>query len=263
MRWFLLLAVAGCGTSSAAPSDGGIVDGTSSNDVVVPGDDGGVDSGREASTGRWCDTVSPKPTFCDDFDVGDLGVTWNFFQQTAPGVGVHDEATFVSAPAAFGVRTKKCAQDETGTILLRKTIDGSASRAVLAFDMNADAVQGDGTLAIATLDLSTTHLLTLYLRDDDPNTPGPTLTEVPPDGGGPVRNPFTAVPAAAKWVHVVLDVDAANGKAVVTFDGAQALSIALGKGPVDGPTARLGVLVTGPAIPYTFDFDNVTFDVTP
>ena len=261
MRWVLLLAVVGCGTSSSAPSDSGVAESAPPVDSVPPPP---ADAGHDApGAGGWCATQSPKPTFCDDFDTGDLGATWDFFQQTPPGVGALDLATFVSAPNAFGVRTKRCADGEIGSILLRKTVAGGASRAVVAFDVNADAVQASGTLAIATLDLSTTHLLTLYLRDDDPNTPGPTLTEVAPGVSAPVRNPFTAVPAAAAFTHVVLDVDAANGHATVAFNGTPALSAAIAKAPVDSPTIRIGVLVTGPALPYTFDFDDVTFTLTP
>jgi hypothetical protein len=101
------------------------------------------------------------------------------------------------------------------------------------------------------------------LRDDDANSPGPTLTEVAPGVGTPLRNPFTPVPGASQWTHVVLDVDAANGKASVGFDGVLVLSATIAKAKVDSPTIRVGVLVTGPVAPYTFDFDNVTFDVTP
>jgi hypothetical protein len=257
MRWVLLLAFLGCGTSSSAPTDAGAAD-AAPVDAAPPPDD----AGHEASgTTRFCDSV--KATFCDDFDKGDLGSTWDFFQQTPPGVGVLDEANFKSAPAAFGVRTKKCAQGDVGTILLRKTIAGGASHVVLAFDVNADVGQASGTLAIATLDLSTSHLLTLYLRDDDPNTPGPTLTEVAPGVSTAIRNPFTKLPAAGAWHNVTLDVDAANGTAALLIDTVNVLSATIAKAPVDSPTIRVGVLVTGPAQPYTFDFDNVALTVTP
>jgi hypothetical protein len=256
-RGAVLLFLAACGgTTSATPpaTDAG-------SDTVV--EDAAPEASRESGGPSWCHEHMPPPAYCDDFDQGDLGATWDFFQQAPPGAATLDQAVFVSPPQSFGVVTKKLTGPDFGTILLRKTIPGPASRARLAFQLWADAPQPSGTLAVATLDLSTDHLFTLYLRDDDPSAPGPTLTEQPPGGAPAVRHPFATLPPLGAWTQVAIDLDAAGGSATLTIGDTTVLSaVSIAKATVDGPTIRIGVLALGPATPYTMRFDDVALDLT-
>ncbi len=127
----------------------------------------GADDGGDAGSG-FCAKRSPRATFCDDFEAATLGAAWDLVQQSPPGLAARDLAAFVSPPASLTVTTKRLGPGDLGSIFLRKTVTGTASRAVLGFDVYADDPQPEGTLAIATLDLSLDHLLTLYLLDDDP-----------------------------------------------------------------------------------------------
>jgi hypothetical protein len=211
----------------------------------------------------YCPTRASGAAFCDDFDHGTLGATWDHVPSTPPGTARLDLTTFSTAPAALVITTDALADAELTTLLFRKTANGAASRAVLGFDLFADDAQASGTLAIATLDLAIDHLLTLYLLDDDPISPGATLTEAPPGGTASVRNPLTKAPTAGKWTRVEIDVDARDGKAVVRFDGAAVLTAPIAKAAALDPTVRVGALATGPATPYTLRFDDVTLDMTP
>src|SRR5262252_3942113 len=118
MRPALLLCFAfACSARGAGPGDAG--SGDARGDVVGDAPEDAGAEVLEASPPTWCVTRSPRPTFCDDFDRGDLGASWDFFQQTPPGVAAPDLAVYVSPPASFGLVTRKCALDEVGTILLR------------------------------------------------------------------------------------------------------------------------------------------------
>ncbi len=237
----------GAGSEAAAESDGA--------------DEAGAD--RKVTT-SWCEARRPMPIFCDDFDRGDIGARWDYFLQSPPGWAALDDVERSSGRWALAIFTAPLNDAEPGNILLRKTVAGSAARATLGFDVLAEGSQPTGTLAIATLDLSAFHLLTLYLRDDDPLAPGPALVEVLPGTSKVVRNALPRIPPAGRWTRVELDADTANGTLSLRFDGAVVLdNVALARAPTDQPTIRIGVLTSGPAAPYAFHFDDVTLDVTP
>lgn len=237
------------------------------NDAGDRNEGGAADAARddaEAGAPTWCDTRMPAPVFCDDFDRGELGARWDFFLKSPPGTAALDFTNARSWPNALTIVTGKVVDAEFGSILLRKTVGGSPSRARLGFDVFADQAQASGTLALATLDLSPDHLLTLYLRDENPGAPGAALVEVPPGGVPLVRNALPAVPAAGAWTRIELDVDVAGGKATLRFNGTAVLDgVAVAKAKPDKPTIRVGVLTSGPADSYQFRFDNVALDVTP
>jgi hypothetical protein len=254
-----LVLVAGCGsthaTATVEPDAGEHV---RAHPDAGPPPEGGADAGKS-----FCAHRSPRAAFCDDFDdLGALGALWDVLEPAPPGVASTDLTSFVSAPASLGIVTRHLGTGELGSILLRKTVKGTASRVVFAFDYFGDEVQKDGTLAIATLDLSLDHLLTLYLRDDDPSSPGPTLTELPPLGTFVERNPLPVPPAFA-WTHVEIAADTSAGHVTVRYGGAVVLDIGIAKGAAQDPTIRVGALVSGPAAPYVMRFDDVTLDLAP
>ena len=275
-QWRLLVFAVGIGCSRLPLGSLDEGDASVAHDAPeppLPGDASLAAYAREGGGGRddadssaptWCDTRAPVPVFCDDFDRGELGARWDFFLKSPPGTATLDVARARSAPNALAVATRKVLAAEFGSILLRKMVGGSPTRARLGFDLFADATQPSGTLAVATLDLAADHLLTLYLRDDNADGPGAALVEVPPGGAPSVRYVLPVTPAVARWTRIDLDVDAAGGRATLRFDGATILDgVALARAATDKPTLRVGVLTSGPADTYQFGFDNVTLDVTP
>lgn len=260
----------GCGStgSSGEPADAGdersnVEAGPDDAAPVDASSDAGSDAARdaEAGGGTWCDALSPKPAFCDDFDRNNLNVVWDAVVQTTGSALALDQANFRSPPQALAVRSKNAASNEIGNVLVRKTVAGAPTRAKLSFDFLGDPAPGSGgPVAIATLDMSTNHLFTLYLRDDDPTTPGPALVERPPVGAG-VRHPFT-LPSVTQWVRVEIEIDLSAQKASLRFDGNAALDqVSIATSTANGPTLRLGALTTGPQPAYSARFDNVTLEL--
>ncbi|MEO6574904.1 MAG: hypothetical protein ABIP89_13755 [Polyangiaceae bacterium] len=264
---FLLLAMSACGgTTSADPADAAD-DAQADAAITIPGDSGPppedattVDA-ADAGPTRFCDSVVPAPVFCDDFDVGALGKSWDFFLTSPPGTGVLDGTDVRSTPSAFVITTAMVNAAESANLLLRKSVTGTPARVRLAFDVLVPDLPISGAIGIATLDLSTDHLFTLYLRDDSAS-PAASLVEARPGVSALVRNNF-ALFAAKAWVHVVLDLKPAQSLGSLSFDGANVLDgIAIDPAVTD-PTIRVGVLTYGPANAYVARFDNVTLDYSP
>lgn len=215
----------------------------------------------DGAPGRFCNSLVPAPVFCDDFDVGDLGKTWDFFLMSPPGTGVLDGTDVRSAPSAFLVTTALLNAGESGNLLLRKSVVGTPPRVRLAFDVLVPVLPSSGAIGIATLDLSTDHLFTLYLRDDSAS-PAPALVEARPAVATLVRNDF-ALFAANRWVHVELDLEPAQSVGTLSFDGTKVLDGIAIDPTVTDPTIRVGVLAYGPTDTYVARFDNVTLDYSP
>ncbi len=229
-------------------------------DASPPEDATTTDAG-DAAPGRFCDSLVPAPVFCDDFDRGNLGSTWDFFLMSPPGTGVLDGTNVRSAPSAFLVTTALLNGGESGNLLLRKSVVGAPARVRLGFDVLVPVLPSSGAVGIATLDLSTDHLFTLYLRDDSA-TPAPALVEARPGVATLVRNDF-ALFLPNTWIHVELDLKPAQSVGTLSFDGTKVLDgIAIDPAVAD-PTIRIGVLAYGPTDAYVARFDNVTLDYSP
>jgi len=264
-----LSAAVGCGSSGGGPVE--IADsGPEADPPLEAGPpDAPADAGRDAADAApdvvasgFCAGLAKTPKFCDDFDDLDLLNNWTQSTVLPPSVIDLDEATFTSAPASFIVVTKAIdAGVAGGNASLRKTLFGSVSRASLAFSARfSTTIITKGLLAIATLDVSTNHFFTLYLRDGDASAPAAILEELA--GSTQTRHLLTRLPVAGLWTKIVIDVDLAGGKANVTFDGLKALDDA----PINTTlgteaTIRVGaVYLFPPSDPFTAHFDDVVLD---
>jgi hypothetical protein len=253
--------VAGCGSSDLGVL--GLPDAAPETDAEVPLDAGpDVADPREAAAPLgYCARLLPRPRFCDDFADRDLTNDWDQSTVLAPSVLDLDDATFTSAPVSFVVATGNVAANDSANVSLRKTVLGSVSHVQLAFStLLATATITKGLVAIATLDVSTSHFFTLYLRDGDATAPAATLEEQV--GNATTRHVLTTLPVARAWTRIVIDLDLAAGKATVSFGGRKALDAAPIT-PLLGTeaTIRLGaVYVHGPTEPFTAGFDDVVLD---
>lgn len=264
------IAAGGCGTSDGGggggPTDAS-ADHAAAQDAQPEGEaggsgDAGADAKPEAEAGAqtWCDTQSPRPAFCEDFDRGALGTSWDAVVQTPGSAIALDQASFVSAPQSLFAQSKAASSGQLGSVLLRKTVSVTATRVRLAFDFKGDpAPASGGPVGIATLDVTQTHLFTLYLHDEglDGGAGAPALVEQVP-GGGSSRHPFT-LPPIGGFTRVELDVDLAAQKATVRFGGTAVLDqVSVAGGTATEATIRVGVLATGPQSAYAARFDNLT-----
>jgi hypothetical protein len=72
---------------------------------AAPGDapaDTGAEVPSDAPALRYCQTLSPQPLFCDDFDVGVLGATWD---TVSTGGGTMALASFAQSPPYSALAT--------------------------------------------------------------------------------------------------------------------------------------------------------------
>ncbi len=221
--------------------------------IIPPKPDGGAPP---------CASLQPAPAFCDDFDDGDLKDDWEVLTVSAGSSASLDTNGYASAPASFAARTKAIVAKDAAFAHLRTTVTGAPSRMRLSFSAFFPTTTLDkGMLAIATVDVSTNHFFTLFLRDGDPDAPGPTLEESVP--GTTTRHVLGSPPPANVWTRVVVDIDLGTGKASVSWDATKALdgaTIATTPAAQD-PTIRVGALyVYGPQDAFEARFDDVLFE---
>lgn len=239
---------------AAAPVDAGVDD--ASANVGPDALDAGRDVGPPKDAGAFCATLSPKPTFCDDFDGLDVPQVWDQRLAVAGSSVARDGAEVTSGSLALLATSKTTSTGEPVTALVRKTIAGTPSTVRFAFAMRPEAVQPTlGVLWYATLDLSTAHLFTFYLRDP---SGGPALVEQAA-GGIEVRTPLPLPPKDA-WTRVAIDADLVAKTLTVRYDGAAVIDAVPIVAGVQDPTIRLGVLGNGPAAAYAVRFDDVVLD---
>ncbi len=276
---FLGPFVVGCGSTSdsaTGTSDGGdndaAPDGHATEDAGGDAGKPSLDAGGDAKPPNFgdagpsfCSTLAPKPAFCEDFDHGGALADWDAVVVVAPGTASLSAVEFTSGPASALIATSTAAAGAYSSVLLRKTVTLAANvnRARLSFSYysTSDVAQA-GSFGIATLDIGTAHLFTLYLRDPSA-TPGPALVEsVATDTRFALTN---ATLTTNQWTRIVLDVDVANGKANVTFGANKVLTdAAISHGTSKEPTIRVGSLAEGPVmgtLPATNAYvDDVTLE---
>ena len=260
---------AACGGSAEAAPDGGAAfagtaDGPAPSEDAAPPPRGGGDAGAppDAAAKGFCATRTPAPRFCDDFDDGDLDDDWTV-GTVLNGEPILDTSSATSVPASFAVETLPLGGTESAHVHLRATAGGAPTgHVILAFEMMlATATFTQGTIAIATLDVSQNHFFTLYLRDGDPDAPAATLEETD-EAATTTRHVLSKLPPANTWTHVTIDIDVGAAKANVLWGNEKVLDDApIIAAPASDPTIRVGaVYVYGPADPFEARFDDVTLD---
>ncbi|MBS2013883.1 MAG: hypothetical protein JST00_13420 [Deltaproteobacteria bacterium] len=272
MGW--LVACGGTSETDPSPDAGlpGEEAGTEDSGPDVVDTDAGTDGASDAKPDRandasagYCATLSPKPKFCDDFDDGDVANDWLFKNVLGGSVLDLDVSSATSAPYSMGIVTPPLTNMQQGPAHLRQTLFGNAKHQKLSFSTYfvTSPTITKGTLAIATLDVSTDHFFTLYLRDsptDGVSTPAAVLEEI--QGATTNRFPLASLPPMGAWARITLDVDLVAGKASVLIGSTKAVDdVTIGTTGGTEATFRLGaVYLFGPADPVEARFDDVVVD---
>lgn len=270
------LTMAGCGSSGDGTTDQGSDGGEEGGGVEAGSSDGGAgsDASRDAGADAneppsfadagpsFCSMQSPKPTFCEDFDhAGALG-DFDAVVAVKPSSASLSAAEYTSGPASALIATSEAVGTTYASVLLRKTVmlGANVTHARLSFSYypTSDMPVDGGSLGIATLDIGTGHLFTLYLRDPSVMA-GPALVEsVAMDTRFALTN--VALPKN-QWTRVVLDVDLVNAKANVTFGATKVLSDAvIQTNSAKDPTLRVGSLALGPLPAENAYVDDVVLE---
>ncbi len=260
-------ALGACGSEgpAAAPEDaGGAPDSAAAEDGgTADAADAGTSRPEAGTSARFCASKGAV-AFCDDFDDGDLENDWTTTTAVPPERTLLDLALeHVSPPYAMYAGIGALGKGVQANANVRRTVPGAFSRATLSFSIKLSATDmGEGSLALATIDVSDSHFFTLHLRDTDPNAPGPSLEET--RGAQNVRNRLSAVPAEGVWTRIAIDVDLAGGKASVSFDGKKVLDAApIVVDPGTEATVRVGGLYAiGPTPKLEILVDDVLLETS-
>mgnify|MGYP001192679049 CR=1 FL=1 len=218
-----------------------------------------VEAGDDAGTG-FCQALSPKPRFCDDFDDGVLANGWDQLTVLTGSSAELDTSVRRSAPSAFVALTRAAGANDAAHVHMRKALAGTPTVARMEMSLHmSDTAPQTGAVAVATLDMATNHLFTLYLRDDDPTTPAPALVEIA--GAARSRIVLPRVPPPGTWTRVAIEIDLGAAKARVRYDGALVVEGDISATPAAlDPTFRVGVYAFGPLPALVTRFDDVVFD---
>ncbi len=222
-----------------------------------------------ADGGRWCDSLSPKPMFCDDFDdQGPLTRWTDQFVREDASVG-RDPSAFTSSPNAL-LALSPAAQNPSSAVVYLETAD-TKSKVHVAYDMRIDARDpsvGYAEINYIRFDLSTVPFA-IYLRVYDGTSSTSTLTSEAylADGGIPAHDvPLSGSPRFDAWTRVAVDLDLASTPHTlsITVDGQPAGSQTLepdlySPGPV---RVNLGIGYTGYPTTgaWSIRYDNATID---
>jgi hypothetical protein len=227
-----------------------------------PSVDAPAESAHDAGF-RWCASLSSPPTFCDDFDVGPLGASWDGQSVTlgslslVPKPVVSSPNALLSSTLATAIGMPEAELNKSFTTIL------TASRFV--FSLYVGTV--DKTVPypkFAALSVNNANWA-LYLQLSLGTTPD-LVEQVPVDGGVAFLNYNLSQPIpAGAWSVVEIDTSAnargGVGSFSVTINGASALpTTSVSTSVLGTPTIHVGLFgITPPSSAWAAYYDDVAF----
>ena len=277
--WSIAAIAAGCtptldfdSVSRGGPKDGG----TTQSDGASAGDAPISDGGAAFS----CATLSPAPTFCDDFDGKSIADLWDPKVEESAVVAT-DTVSFLSPPNALLSKTEAVTATGQARAVLPKAFtlfDGKPIQLIVNFDMRIEAFDNTGKVMIAFAVLfgpdSSFNQIVLNLKANGDAVVAQVVENAQGPGedanGYELHGPFAKRPKVNDWSHVRMELDVTNPTGVgnlISFDldGVPQLSAAKLTIPLKGATPRieLGVgYVEPPAQSWAIRYDNFTADIS-
>jgi hypothetical protein len=253
------LAIAACPAFSDADDLDGARDAGFGEDVAAD-----ADTERDASVGSgFCESLVPKPTFCDDFD-GLFPDRWTVEQQPASAIARVGDP-HVSSP--YALRLDRGAGSSWAHI--HRSFPDVTPAEELVLDMQvyvskrADAAFELAVIELAHLD-DVPYAVELELLGDGTLR----LEEDIPSGGGRrvERQLRTELPVRlGAWTHMTVKVSLnppLSSSLTITVEGGEGFTEALSAhGFIDAPALRLGEDSKEADRASTTLFDDVVFDV--
>lgn len=212
----------------------------------------------DAAAGPYCQTVTPKPAFCDDFDQ-DQSSIWKAKYVDDGGTLGLDPTAFVSPPSSLRSTMLTSATCQYASYSRDFTLT-FASRFRLAFDLAVGHLAGDAGF----VDGVAINEISLAGPGDNGRcgyyfsvSPGAASLAIETSGTGRIElSPF--IPTA-KWTHVELVVDKATSTAQVSIDGVDAGAGAIPSACQLGEVGTLdvGILCAQPGVDFDVHEDNL------
>lgn len=233
------------------------LDATEDSDAPV---ESAVDSTSDSADANvpFCDTLSPKPTFCDDFE-GTYATRWSAKHPSGTGILSFDTGDSVGPPKPGHSLLAATTADETS--YLEWSTSKVPASFHLAFDFRAEVLPTSDVTYVARVRVGSSQYVAIYAL------PGNTSVQdfvYHPDGGAPADHKASSAIAVDTWTHVELDVSfgASPTTAKLRLDGTEVLSTDLASDFSAGaPNLELGVAFVNTAAPRRFRYDNVVLDV--
>lgn len=239
--------------------------------------------GSDAITGDersppFCQGLTPRPAFCDDFDENELDpYGWSFAHTTTGSLALYT-SEFVSWPASLLAQTNVVMSgDGTVDTSVYQTlqVNGQTFDGVLELDLRVDVVDAPGGVAVVAqfglTDGAGGGQYNLQLVTTS-NGAQPLSLQVAEDyfamstSGMPVDHPVSSVIPIATWTHVKLSmvVPFGGGPGTATLViGNDPASVSAIEVPVQdfAPSIGVGILYAStPSNGWTAAFDNVVFN---
>lgn len=241
-------------------------------DADADDEDAPADAPAEGTTGPFCASLNPKPSFCADFDEPPFLGDWASVVAIPPGEGGLDPTVARSEPNAYAARSRACdgGTCSTGVATIRRNFGSSTFRAWrLSFDIyletNPLGTASSGPLAIS-VDYNNVYAVHLFLVPQ-----GSFLEQKVMNADGATTNnvhdnfDFQSV-GLRQWRHIDISRTAVDGGGTYTLliDGTRAWvdgGVAIG-GNLSAPTSMtLGFLgAAGNVDDWIVRLDNVVFD---
>ena len=217
--------------------------------------DAASDAAHEGG-GSACDRAH---LFCDDFDRGTLGASWDQ-TNTSGGPLATDDAHYVSAPRAL--RAQSAASATPRSVVLYKNLPGPPGKLHCVFDVLVQKRLGGSAdlfeLRLDTDDAGASHYY-VYLQVTETGTfVGQEI--LTPDGGSPQLVPVADLPNG-QWRHVSFETDFTSF--TFSYQGEPAHTETMRALGGTKPQMAIGLVFTEGGGPYDFLFDDVACDMTP
>lgn len=226
----------GGAVDAVTPSDGGAETGASGEAGPLPEGSTGTDGGIDADAGPtlpFCDSLVPKPTFCDDFERANANVvgSWGARSLSGGGVVTIDPSTRMATGRELNASIPVFPAGSVSQAALDRSFTGLVQKVTLSYALRIEAAPEQGSQQVMVVavsppasngDFFQTYLFVM--------PSGVILVEqtFPGGAGGAgnfVQNPLTTPIVFGKWQRIEMTLTLTTPTSILlTVDGAVAFN---------------------------------------
>jgi hypothetical protein len=220
---------------------------------------------EDVDAGAYCESLSPAPTICSDFDVQNLPAGWDALSGFGGFQGVIDELNFTSPLRSILFTTPVLDSGDSGSRALLSNLGTPTKSISIEFDLLPEVLNSSLTWLI-TLEMESSAGLAIARFRAWKNGFDVNESAVPSDGGPNdySGHAITGTPTTGVWQHVKweLDFSGANAFSNVDLDGTISGGGSLLKGYLADATLKLGLtFAETPSVAQRIRYDNIVVRV--
>lgn len=220
---------------------------------------------EDVDAGTYCETLSPTPTICSDFDVQTLPAGWDTVSGFGGFLGVIDSGAATSAPRSILFTTPVLDSGDSGSRALRANLGTPTKSISIEFDILPETLNS-GLSWLITLETQNSAGVAIarfraYKNGFDINE------SAVPSGGGPIDyagHTIAGPPTPGAWQHLKWEYDfsGANAFSNVDLDGTISGGGSLLKDYLADTTLELGItFAETPSVAQKVRYDNIVVRV--